>query len=493
MRGWRRGGLPGWGALALGFAFSLNVGQARAADPASLEAQLHDWLAALLGPRAELGERPVRVTAQGDHFALAVPIAGTVGASGIILAGPAATADARSLGDGRWALDHIRLPSPLGIAVASGEGPSVWTITMQDQDEHAVIDPTLATTSSWDGQIGGYAARAQGPQGERHSEAAHVVTHVTWQPAANGRVDVTETASSDLVSSTSRVAKVGLMSLSAAHSRFDAHIDALAPDRIAPLVHAALDLAVPLLAPASGAAAGTPAPHMTPEIRSALGKLLDAADGLLGGFGERAKLEDVHIQGPMGNATVQAMAFGTSASAPDGRLQLRADMVLDGLDSDALPPGPLHGYLPRHIALAPRVSGLQADRVFALLRRAAASDGKDPTLESDAEAIVHDGPLAIGLDKVAADFGPATLAASGEMHILGRDEISGHAHVRMTGLETLIHDAQAEPTLAQAVPMLIFLKGIGESAGGATVWDIAYNNGRLLVNGTDMSQMMPGK
>ncbi len=499
MRGRSRRGRHGrWGAFALGLGLGLGAGQAQAQAPdaAALQTQLHDWLAALFGPHVPLGDRPVQVTAQDDRFALAVPVAGPIGPAQATLDGPPATATLHSLDGGRWALDDVKLPSPLSITVQSPHGPSVWTVTVQDQDQHAVIDPTLATTSSWDGQIGGYSARWQGPGGERHSEAAHVVTHVTWQPVANGRVDVTETASSDLLSSSSRTEKVGLVSFSAAHSRFDAHIDALAPDRVPPLVHAVLELASPVIATASAAvAAGTTPvpPQMTPQMRAALGALVDAAGGLLGGFGEQVKLENVHIQGPMGDAGLQAMEIGTSAAAPDGRLRLRLHLALDGLDSDALRGGPLHAYLPHHIALTPQVSGLQADRVLALLRRAVASDGKDPALESDAEAIVHDGPLAIGLDKVAADFGPAQLTASGEMRILGKHEISGRAHIQVTGLDALIHDSQTVPMLQQATPALIFLKGIGASEGTATVWDIAYVDNKLTVNGNDMSSMMPQK
>lgn len=478
-----------WGAFALGLAVGLGAGQARAADAAVLEGQLHDWLAALLGPHVALGARPVQVTAQDGRFVLVMPVTGPLGASGVTLDGPAATATAHPLGDGRWAVDDVKLPSPLRIGVPTPQGPGHWTVTVQDQDQHAVIDPTLATTSTWDGQIGGYSVQYQGPRGERHSEAAHIVTHVTWQPAADGRVDVAETASSDLLSSNARMRRTGLVSFSAAHSTFEAHADALAPDRVAPLLHALLDLASPTIAGATDAAA--PKPRLTPEARAALVALLETASGLLDGFRETLKMQDVHISGPMGNAAFQSIESGTSVAAPEGRLRLRLRLALDGLTSEALSQGPLAAYLPRHIAFAPELSGVQADRVAALLKRAVASDGRDPALASDAEAIMRDGPLAIGLRTLAADFGPATFAASGELRVLGRRAITGHAHVQMTGLTALIHDAQSVPMLQQAAPVLIFLKGIGDTEGTATVWDIAYVDDRLTVNGTDMSQMLP--
>lgn len=497
MGGMIRGGLRGpWGGVALALALCLGGGQARAADAAGLEAQLHDWLAGMLGPRVKLPDRPVRVTEQGDGFALSIPFAGPIGDTGVTLGGTPITATTHTTGDGRWAVDDIRLPSPFTVAVPDKGGTRVWTVTVQDQNQHAVIDPSLATTSSWDSQIGGYSMRSQGPGGERHTEAAHIVTHSTLQPAAGGRVDLTETASSDLISSTTDVPKLGQMSFSAAHSRFDAHFDGVSPQRVPQVVHAVVDLIEPLAAAASAAAAnGTkpPPPTLTPEMRASLKALAEVAGDLLNGYGEQVRLEDVHLHGPMGDASLKRLEVGTSVAAPDGRLRMLVPVVLDGLDSAALRDGPLHDYLPRHIALTPRVSGLQADRVAALLRHAAAANGDDPALEKEADAIVHDGPLAIGLDTLAADFGPATLAASGEMHILGRDQVSGHAHVRMTGLNDLIRDAQTVPMLQQAVPVLIFLKGIGQTEGSSTVWNIAYDGARLTVNGTDMSQMMPGK
>jgi hypothetical protein len=478
-----------WGAFALGLALGLGAGQARASDAAALEGQLHDWLAALLGPRAALGERPVRVTSGDGRFALEMPVTGPLGATGITLDGPAATATARPLGDGRWAVDDVKLPSPLRIAVPTAKGPGTWTVTLRDQDQHAVIDPTLATTSTWDGQVGGYSVQYAGPLGERRSEAAHIVAHVTWQPQGNGRVDVAETARSDLLSSNARMPKGKVASFSAAHSSFEMHADALAPERIGPLLRALLDAASPAIAATAGAT--QPDHRLPPQVRATLLALLDAASGLLDGFDETLKMQDVHLSGPMGNAALQDIESGTSVAAPEGRLRLRLRLALDGLSSEMLSQGPLAAYMPRHIVLAPELGGVPADRALALLKRALASDGNDPALAADAEALVRDGPLAIGLRTLAVDFGPATLAASGELRVLGRRDLSGHAHVQMTGLGALIREAQTVPMLQQAAPVLIFLKGIGDTEGSTTVWDIAYVDGRLTVNGTDMSQMLP--
>lgn len=489
-----RGRRGRWGALALGLAVLLGAARAGAADAGALETELRGWLAALLGPHAALGERPVHLTPHGDHFALEIPVAGAVGDSAITLAGPPLTATAHSLDGGRWALDDIRLPSPLRIVAPTPRGENVWTVTMQNQDQHVVLDPALATTSTWDTSIGGYATSWQGPGGERHSEAAHVRGHLAWQPAGGGRIDVTETASSELLSSSARLEKVGLVSFSAARSQVAAHLDALALNRIPPLMHAAFEIAPLLLSPTtSPAAEARPASRLTPALRRELAAVLDVAGDLLGGFGEQVKLENVHVHTPNFDAAMRSAEFGLNAAAPDGRLRLRLHLAMDGFDSGALPAGPLRGYLPRHIALTPRLSGLPAQRVLGLLREAVTSGDDDPMLVAEAQTLMREGPLSLGIDDLAADFGPATLGASGELRVAGPDQVAGQARVRMTGLDTLIHDAQDVAELKQVLPMLIFLKGIGEEEGDATVWNLVYADGRLSVNGTDLSQIMSGK
>ena len=77
--------------------------------------------------------------------------------------------------------------------------------------------------------------------------------------------------------------------------------------------------------------------------------------------------------------------------------------------------------------------------------------------------------------------------------MLGPDHYTAVAHVTATGLDTLIRRANTTPELQQAAPVLIFLKGIGLQDGDRVVWDVSYAGKTLLVNGTDMSQMMPPK
>jgi hypothetical protein len=68
------------------------------------------------------------------------------------------------------------------------------------------------------------------------------------------------------------------------------------------------------------------------------------------------------------------------------------------------------------------------------------------------------------------------------------------ATVRMKGIDAVIaqlQQAAADPTAQQGMAMLFAAKGIGKAEGDTTSWDITMSpDGKLLVNGTDMSAMM---
>jgi hypothetical protein len=68
------------------------------------------------------------------------------------------------------------------------------------------------------------------------------------------------------------------------------------------------------------------------------------------------------------------------------------------------------------------------------------------------------------------------------------------AKVSMKGMDAVItqlQQAATDPTAQQAMAGLFAMKGIGKANGDETVWDITMGaDGKLLVNGTDISAMM---
>jgi hypothetical protein len=503
-------------------ATTLTPPKAAAAEPApsperaaALETQLHTWLADLIGPGLALPDRPVQLTTQDAGYAVSMPLAGAIPEIGLTLKADPMTATARPLPDGRWALDDVKLPSPIEVSLnpPGGNGETHLRVTVAEQEQHAVFDPDLATTSTWDGRIGGYKAESQGPDsGTSTTDIAHIVAHLTAQPAGNGLIDVTEEANSDLIATNSLIPEVGQSSMSAAHTRVIAHMEGLKPAQVPPILHVVSSLA-PLITEAAKQAslkmtvtpddaqkdedsAGVKAettPKLTDAQRAAVRAAVEALTQLMSGFGEEITLDDVRFASQGIDASLRKLTFGLTLAAPEGRLRLTSLIALEGLDSPMIPDGPLRAFVPHRIRLAPRISGAPADGVAKLMLDAVDHPDDDKRLEPEARALLKHGPVAVGFDDISLDVGPSAIKAEGEVRIADEKDVRGDAKVTVTKFAALLKSAQDVPEMQEAVPFLIFLKGIGDTHGDTTVWKIDYDGKHLKVNGTDMSKMLPGK
>ena len=475
-----------------------------------LEQSLNGWLAGLLGPAVDLGERPVHVAASDDHFALEIPIGRSFGDLGAgIDAGPV-TASVRPIDGARWAIDKLAMPSPLVFTAPApqGGGTVETTVTIESQDQRGVLDPTLATVSTFDSTTIGYQSSVRQPNSTDKTRLERMVSHLTLRPAGPGRVDVHGESDATLMSANATALGVGNVSISAAKLSVKARIDRLAPAMAAPIIHAVAELGAMAMKEVREEAArskqmqaadGSAAPKRAPKAnldkngRAALRAAVVAMQSLCSGFDEQYSLEDMRVKSAEFSGHVGKFSSGMAMSAPDGMLRMRLNFVLDGIDSPNVPEGVYREYLPRHIALTPRLGGVASDKVMALLLKAIDSDGNDPGLNRQAQALIEGGAVVAGIDDLAVDFGPSSVRGNGEVHVLGPDHYTAVAHVTATGLDTLIRRANTTPELQQAAPVLIFLKGIGLQDGDRVVWDVSYAGKTLLVNGTDMSQMMPPK
>jgi hypothetical protein len=492
------------GALLLAAAIVPSA-PARAQDDraADLERQVRAWLADLLGPRADLADRPVRITAEGDHFRVTIPTELFAPATATVTAGPI-TAVATPLPGGRWAFDQIALPSPLRVSYsAGGGGPTTLTTETDEQAGHAVLDPSFTTASTWDSTIKGYATRVEAPQGGRSTRIGQLVSHLSWQPAEGGRINVLQEMAGTRLAGMSLAPKIGVVSFSADRFTGSVHVDNLTPELLPPVVRAVIDLA-PIAMDAAAEArrerdakSGQPLPaylrrpKLTDAARVSLRDAIVALRDLTTGFSEQGTLENLRVEEAGQTMRASRISAGLAMGAPAGLLRLRLTFASDGLDSSAIPQGVLHDYLPRHIALATRVGGVSGKALTDLLLRAIDSDGRDPTLDLRMRALLRQGPVTVGLDELAVDAGPVSLKGSGEILMVDRDAYSGHARFEATGIDAMIRESSTTPALRQATPFLILLKGFGQQDGDKLVWDVVYEDGKFLVNGNDLSQMIP--
>lgn len=463
------------------------------AQAAALERQVRDWLAALLGPAIPLSARPIEVTAEGDHDRIAIPCAGDIGPADtggarIGSAAAALTMMARPLDGGRWALDDIRFPSPLAISVLTPQGGTgSWTLTTEAQDQHAVLDPTLATASRFDSTLKGYQSVAEQPGGVSRTRVEQVTTHAAFDPEGDGRGALSIELDLQFLAVNADMPPSGPISVSAAQGRVSLHAARLAPDRLGSIVRA---LASALPQALATARTEPPRPRLPEAARAALHSAVADLAHLAGGFDEQTAMTDVRVRGAHFGGHADQLAAGIAVSSARGKLTLGINLAADGLDSPDLPPGALHDLFPRRISLAPRVSGLPAAEIEHMLLHTI-DDEEAPDGPGDGEALLRHGPVVVALDDLALAAGPTTLTGHGSLTLAAMDRITGHAHLSATGLDALIRMAGDAPLLQRALPMLLVLKGLGTQKGDSVVWDVTYRNGKVLVNGADISKIVP--
>jgi hypothetical protein len=506
------GGAITAGALALG----LLVAPAAHADVTpdqalALQRQVHDWLATVLGPMVDLPVPALRIVADGEQYRVEIPLPGMIsdgpgsdGQGSIADAAPL-TAEVKPLAGGRWAIDDLRIPSPLRIDMAAGQAGVSGSLSMKiaDQQMHAVFDPTLATPSSFDGRMRGFSQTLNSSVGRQRSSSQttsveRLTWHQAWQPEAGGHMTLLGETTLDGYA-TSRQMPNG-QDLTIAIDRIHAteRVNQADFDEFGKTLRAALALAavVPHERIPATAAAGEPPPSdMTPAQRAALRSLVTDLGGLAAGMESEQTMQGVHIRAAGHVASIADVALSAGFGAPNGKADLHLRLAIDGIDSPDIPPGVWRDYLPRHIVFAPRLSGIPKDELMRVLLRTIDTQANHgpvaPSPMRMAAALLAKAPLMLGIDTLSVDFGPARLTGTGDLQMVSPADISGEAELRMTGLDQLLQAATGTPALRRAGPVLIFLKGIGKVDGNATVWKIIYRNGEMMVNGTDISAMVP--
>ena len=463
---------------------------ATADGAAALQAQIRAWVTDLTGPAVDLGSHAVRVTPAGDAYRFELPVTGPVGNTGWVITGEPIAAIAKPVENGSWTITSIELPTPLHAdrSEAPDGKPYSWMLALAGQQFHGRFDPTLATSSHFDGRLHGYSSLSETAAGTHSSHYDSYVWNGGWVPAGDRRVTVSHqvqghnlTVFIDAASRNRTVtATVGSISSSG-------RIERLSFERLGDIVRTVSGL-VPSAMQAAGTAAAPKS--ISPADRTRLHALVAALRDLLGGVQAQTKMERIGVDIGGQRGTLASLTIGSHAAAPGGMLDASLNLAVEGFDSPLVPPGPLHGYLPHRVALTPRLSGVPAGDLMSLLDRAIDDADKD-SLQAQALGLLAKGPLKVGLEDVAMDLGAATLKANGSVTVAALNDIKGSARIDATGLDTLIHSANTVPELASAAPFLIMLKGIGEQKGDTTTWNVTYADGHAMVNGTDLSALMP--
>jgi hypothetical protein len=100
--------------------------------------------------------------------------------------------------------------------------------------------------------------------------------------------------------------------------------------------------------------------------------------------------------------------------------------------------------------------------------------------------------LTVPAGEITADLFSLTYEGTSDISFAGLPKVD--AKFRMTGMDKVIaqlQQAATDPTAQQGMAVLFAAKGIGKADGDTITWDVTMSpEGKLLVNGTDLSSMM---
>lgn len=435
---------------------------------AVLQQQIQDWLQGTFGTT----KKPVRVTAADDHFNLAVPLGEAPDA-------PVLTGKMTDAGNGRWAVDDISVPSPsvfhyrlpLDKTPGAPQGDVTSTLTVGDQQQHILFDPTFATTSTSTSTIKDMSVTTVGGNLTQLTHVDDGTGTATMTPTADGRVDVAINSALDGYT-LKMSAGAGGAPVAVAMSKVlvVGNLAGVSRDR-------AMDLAHQLSDSRSGTA---PKGEKTAAL---LAVLTDLAHGV--SLDEKA--ENITVTTPNLTGALKLLSIGLTSTAAAGKLQARMPLAAEGLTLPDIGLGSMATLIPTKLALTPSVGAVPTDAVTRLVGKLAAK--QDPA-DDDIAALFSQGPITAGIEDLSLDMGGASFTGSVSTLVTSPAKFSGTGKITAVDIDKLQQAMAADPQTAQFAPVVIFLKGIGRLEQNRLVWDIIYNDGRLLVNGQDMAALM---
>jgi hypothetical protein len=449
----------------------------------TLQQNLQSWFANLLGPNLAGPEQKLRVTAQDDHFRVALPFADATGDNEV-------SADVRPLEGARWSVDALHLPAASRFSLQMPEPggppgdkvPTEFALKIGTQDSHAVLDPAFASPSRLDIDLGKLGLVTDSPKQHQEQQIDRYVVHATLEPR-DGRLDLAEQGTITGWRSASRVGDKPAVAFGADRIQAHGRVDGIDRDHAAAMLTAVSGL-LATLPPAAAVQRGDAA--LSAPARAALRALIESTRGIIAGVQGEETLDGLHIAiAGQGETTVRHARFGIDGAAPDGILHAGLVIALDGV---AVQNNPLQAMslMPHHLELRPSVAGVSLAGLTALALEATDQDVDKARLQADAAALLTHGGVTVGLDTLDLDIGPAELRGQGHVLLTGPGQYRAAAHVTATGLDDLMKQANANPGLRRVLPFLAMARGFARPEGDHLVWDIVAGNAGLTVNGVEL-------
>jgi hypothetical protein len=447
----------------------------------ALETQVRDWITSTLGPDAKVASRPVQATAEGDHYLLTIPI-------GDAPSDPKVTANARPGDDGRWTIDNIRIPSPLEFKVnmpkpggpAGVTSPVTYTLTLAQQVSQVLFDPSYATPSTYNSNLQNALITASGQDLQQTSRIDRATSTNILRPGPDGRLDLVVDGALDGYRINSRVGQAPPVDISFGHVRVNGQLSGISRERSTALLQLLVKIGTSMKT-TTGTGAGA-APMDPQTFQALLEALANVATGI--SLDESFEQTTVGVGGMSGS--LNRLRAGLGGQTVNGLLNAHVDLAAEGLVLPELGLGNMVQLIPTRLALRPVVSGVPVDGLMRVLR--ASQNGGQPT-PADIQSLFGQGAITAGLESFSIDVAGTGFTGMGRLVMTSPQVFTATAQITATNLDLLQQRVASNPQLAQALPVFIVAKGIGRASGNQIVWDVSFQDNKLLVNGQDLSAL----
>ncbi len=466
---------------------------------AKLRTELQQWAAGVVGPDVKIPANLIQVAPEGDHYRVAIALGALPDI--VVAEGGTISAAAYPGENGKWRIDELRFTSPSKFAVGNsgaGKTPTEVTASIANMQGKGVLDPSFASPTTFDMKLGGYDVSAVNPKTQFHTRLDNAAGQMSLTPSSAGRIDFKESATADNYVSQQKSGAHPAVDFAAKHMGAHLSVASLDPTRVLAFIHALTRLSATAMseeASAHGGKPGAPAGHHhdmdSAANRKAVRDAYLAFRGIASGGELNETVDGVRVAGAGHMVGLDHLGLGGGIATPGGTLRARLTLDLAGLSSPEIPPD-VRKYLPRHFAITPSVSGVNLAGLDALIMAATAPQPDDQDVDAKVSALMAHG-IAVGLDKLAFDLGPANFSGHGKLMAFSPEKFRGEAEVKATGFDTLMQEAMTTKELAQGVPVLAMMRSLAKPEGDALVWAVRMENSVVTVNGHDLASMFGGR
>jgi hypothetical protein len=493
--------------LVLGATGGARAADATPAQAAALQTQVREAIGSLLGPAVKLADSPIKITAAGDHYDVSLPIPiPRLGGTGAPAQTIQFTGAARPGDNGTWIVENVKTTNPLRFTIdmplppttpgaPAQTVPVTYMLDQQGQSGRILWDPSFKTPSTWTTSTVSTRVHSEGGPMQQTTSIGPVNAVNTLRPSGPDRVDALldgtiqdyHMESSAQPGGTQRGGTLGTgaMQVGIKTVRVTTALNGVSREHATSLVQSLAGI----IATAATAQPGHGAPPVPAElVRSLLASLQDFATDF-----SLAETMDGFIVNAQGQTVaLDRMKLGLDARSDTGLLRAGMTLGMEGLTLPDVPLGEMAALIPTRIAIRPVMGGIAVADLVHLATLS--SEKKEPT-PADIGALFSHGGITGGIESMAVDVAGARFTGQGTMVATAPapDAISGTATITAENFDVLMQKVTAMPGLAQqAVPVMLFIKGIGRNVDNKLVWDISYKNNRVLINNVDLSAMAGG-